>query len=104
MEAIFRTRTTNEWVALCAQADVPAGPVNTVDRALNSPQALARDMVQSVDHPGIGPVRMVASPLKYAPAMVSLDRNHEAVVSDRYQLILNRGLGAPHQAFERARD
>ncbi|HYO49837.1 MAG TPA: CoA transferase [Chloroflexia bacterium] len=93
LEAIFRTRTTDEWVALCAGADVPAGPVNTVDRALNSPQALARDMVRSVDHPGIGPVRMVASPMKLESTPPSI-RRHPPMLGEHTEEVLREVLGA----------
>jgi len=64
LEDLFRTRTQSEWLSLLQAADVPAGPVNTVDRALSGPQVEARGMVQTVDHPSIGPFCMVASPLK----------------------------------------
>jgi formyl-CoA transferase len=93
LEAIFRTRTTDEWVALCAEADVPAVPVNTVDRALNSPQALARDMVRSVDHPGIGPVRMVASPLKLESTPPTI-RRHPPMLGEHTEEVLREVLGA----------
>ncbi|HET6312587.1 MAG TPA: CoA transferase [Chloroflexia bacterium] len=93
LEAIFLTRTTHEWVALCAGADVPAGPVNTVDRALNSPQALARDMVRSVDHPGIGPVRMVASPLKLESTPPTI-RRHPPMLGEHTEEVLREVLGA----------
>ena len=62
LEEMFAGRAVDEWVALLREHDVPAGPVNTVDLALESEQARARGMVQTVEHPG-GPLRMVASPL-----------------------------------------
>lgn len=63
LEAMFRERSVEEWLRLLKEAEVPAGPVNTVDQALASPQAAARNMVQEVEHPLIGPLKMVASPL-----------------------------------------
>jgi formyl-CoA transferase len=93
LEAIFRMRTTEEWVALCAEADVPAGPVNTVDRALNSPQAIARDMVRSVDHPGTGPVRMVASPLKLESTPPTI-RRPPPMLGEHTEEVLSEVLGA----------
>jgi formyl-CoA transferase len=98
LEAIFRTRTTDEWVALCAGADVPAGPVNTVDRALNSPQSQARDMVQSVSHPGIGPVRMVASPLKLESTPPTI-RRHPPMLGEHTDEVLREVLGVVEAHF-----
>jgi formyl-CoA transferase len=62
LEEMFAGRTVGEWVALLREHDVPAGPINTVDRALESEQARARGMVRTVEHPG-GPLQLVASPL-----------------------------------------
>jgi ribosomal protein L11 methylase PrmA len=38
-----------------------------------------------------------------AAAVVGLDRDNEAVVAHRYNLVLNRLRLSPHQPFERAR-
>ncbi|HZU13504.1 MAG TPA: CaiB/BaiF CoA-transferase family protein [Chloroflexota bacterium] len=52
LEAIFRTRTTAEWIADLLAVGVPAGPVSSIPEALNDPQARARHMVRRV--PGVG--------------------------------------------------
>src|SRR6185295_698342 len=39
-----------------------------------------------------------------APAMVRFDWNHETIVADRDELILDRFRRTTHQSFERARD
>lgn len=42
LQAIFKTRTRDEWVAELADIDACVGPVNTIDEALSDPQAQAR--------------------------------------------------------------
>ncbi|MCZ7572691.1 MAG: CoA transferase [Ardenticatenaceae bacterium] len=59
LEAIFRTRPTQEWIEAILDAGVPCGPVNDIPTALANPQAEARQMVQMVEHPVGGPVRLV---------------------------------------------
>ena len=61
---LFATRTRAEWLARFNEAGVPGGAVRTVDQALESPEAAARDMVRTVAHPTAGSIRMVGSPLK----------------------------------------
>ena len=63
LEELFGAKSVEEWLTLLRQHEVPAGPVNTVDRALNHPQTSARGMVKQIEHPTIGPLRMVVSPL-----------------------------------------
>lgn len=54
---------TDELLAACNAAHVPATKVMRLDEALAEPQATARGMVVSGQHPLIGALRMVASPL-----------------------------------------
>ena len=53
-----------EAIRAMKAAGVPCGLVRGVGEALSSPEAAARDMVQTVDHAGVGPVSIVGSPLK----------------------------------------
>ncbi len=59
LQTIFRTRPTAFWIQALLDVGIPCGPVNDVPTALNDPQALARDMVQTVHHPLDGDLRVV---------------------------------------------
>ena len=74
LENLFRQRTVAEWLQLCADADVPAGPVNTLDRVFADPQALARGMLVEMPHPTAGRVRLAGTPfnLSTTPAQMHL--------------------------------
>lgn len=52
-----------ELLAACRDANVPVTPVATLPEALADPQALARGMVVTGEHPTAGKLPMVASPL-----------------------------------------
>ena len=60
----FRPRTTAEWQVILSEAGVPHGPVYEVGEALEDEQALAREDVVEVEHPELGTVRQIASPLR----------------------------------------
>ncbi len=64
LQPAFRTRPAAHWIAALKAAGVPCGLVRGVGEALSSPEAQARDMVQTVDHVGAGAVSIVGSPLK----------------------------------------
>lgn len=66
IEAITVTRTTEEWIAAVDKAGVPVGPVLTYDETWADPQVVARGMVAEVDHPIIGPMKMIAPPTKFS--------------------------------------
>jgi crotonobetainyl-CoA:carnitine CoA-transferase CaiB-like acyl-CoA transferase len=56
LEAIFATRTADEWMALFSRHDICATPVLSIDEAAGDPHNLARGMVVEVESP-IGPVK-----------------------------------------------
>jgi crotonobetainyl-CoA:carnitine CoA-transferase CaiB-like acyl-CoA transferase len=64
LEAIFAERTVEEWVSLLVGAGVPSSRVNTVLEALAEPQTAAREDVVEHEHPALGRVRTIASPLR----------------------------------------
>ncbi len=65
LEAQFRTRSANDWVERLRAADIPAATVNTVDRTLNDPHVLHREMVLTLEGPDQQPVRLLGNPIKY---------------------------------------
>lgn len=64
LQAALSRRGSAEWAELLDAAGVPCAPIATVEEALTSPQATARDMVVEFDHPTAGRLRTVGSPLK----------------------------------------
>jgi crotonobetainyl-CoA:carnitine CoA-transferase CaiB-like acyl-CoA transferase len=59
-EALFRSKTTEEWLQTLDKHGVPAGPVRYTEELLEDPQVLENDFVTSVEHPMLGPIRMAA--------------------------------------------
>ncbi|MBI4188922.1 MAG: CoA transferase [Betaproteobacteria bacterium] len=58
----FRKKSTDEWVKLLEKAEVPCGPIYTIDRILTDPQIEALGMLKTVAHPTSGPLRVVGAP------------------------------------------
>ncbi|MDQ2696841.1 MAG: CoA transferase [Pseudomonadota bacterium] len=70
----FRRRPGGEWLALCEQHGVPAGPVNAVDQVFADPQLRHRGMRIDLPHPLAGTVPLVASPLRLSATPVRYER------------------------------
>ena len=60
----FAARSTDELLALLTAASVPCAPVNDVEQALADEQVRAREAIVEFEHPRLGSVRQVASPLR----------------------------------------
>jgi formyl-CoA transferase/CoA:oxalate CoA-transferase len=68
LEAVFPARPTAEWLARLHGEGVPAAPINPVDRVLIDPQVRLREMVVDLEHPRLGPVKTLGTPIRDAGA------------------------------------
>ena len=64
IEVVTRTRARAHWLALFEEHGVPCGPINTYAEVFQDEQISARDMVLETDHPTLGRLRTLGSPLK----------------------------------------
>jgi crotonobetainyl-CoA:carnitine CoA-transferase CaiB-like acyl-CoA transferase len=51
--------TCAHWLDACKRASVPAGPVKSVAEALRSPTVIDRGIVQTVEHPQLGAIKLI---------------------------------------------
>jgi crotonobetainyl-CoA:carnitine CoA-transferase CaiB-like acyl-CoA transferase len=55
-KAQFKSKSRDEWFRILSETDICAGPVYSLEEALNDPHNRARQMVVDVDHPTQGKV------------------------------------------------
>jgi CoA:oxalate CoA-transferase len=70
---IMCRRTTDAWVEALEEVGVPCGPVNTIDKVVNDPQVLARDMIAEVEHEVTGTVQIPGIPIKLSETPGQID-------------------------------
>ena len=66
IEAITKTRTTQEWLEIFEGKGMPYAAVNDVLATLTHEHTKARNMVVEVEHDECGPLKLVNSPVKYS--------------------------------------
>lgn len=74
LQEVLRTRATGEWLERLVPLGIPAGPINDVRAAIEDPQVQSRGLVQEVDHPTAGRIKILgpAAKLSRTPATVRL--------------------------------
>jgi len=58
----LKHKTTDEWISILEEAEVPSGPIYTVDRVLNDPQVEALNLIRNIAHPTSGELSVVGPP------------------------------------------
>ena len=59
----FSKKTADEWVEEVRGAGVPIGPVNTLADVFSDGHVLSSDVLQDVEHPAAGTLKLLASPI-----------------------------------------
>ncbi len=91
LEEVFKTRTTAEWIEALTAAELPCGPINTIDKVFQHPQVLHRRMLEEIDHPTAGRLKLVGIPYKFSETPLSI-RRHPPTLGEHTEEVL-RELG-----------
>ncbi len=70
LRSIFITRKANDWLAALEKAEIPCGPIQNFDQVFSMPNVIERGMLVKMDHPTIGDLPLVGSPLKLSDTPV----------------------------------
>jgi formyl-CoA transferase/CoA:oxalate CoA-transferase len=72
LENLFVTKTSREWVELIEAAGVPCGPVLSLSEVFEDPQILHRRMVEEIQHPKAGKIKILGVPIKMSDTPASI--------------------------------
>ncbi|MGE0361542.1 MAG: CaiB/BaiF CoA transferase family protein [Vicinamibacterales bacterium] len=64
IDAVTVTATRAEWLTRLDAAGIPCGPILDYAEAFDTEQAVAREMAVTVEHPTLGRIRSLGTPLK----------------------------------------
>lgn len=84
-------RTRNYWLECFEASGIPCGPINNYQEVFADPQVRSRGMVVETDHPALGRVRSLGSPLKMSRTP-PLDRRRAPALGEHTAEVL-RELG-----------
>ena len=90
------------WLARLKAVGVPCGRINSVAEALDDPHTAARAMVETVEHPAIGALKMLGVPFKFSDTECSL-RRAPPKLGEHSEEILATELGYGNEALAQLR-
>jgi len=74
LDPVIRTRTTADWVEFLVPRGVWAAPVFTHAETFADPAVQAADLVEEIDHPVAGRVRLLRFPLEFSTGRAAVRR------------------------------
>ena len=64
IEAVTMQQPRRHWLELFDANEIPCGPINDYAQVFADPQITSREMVVDVDHPALGRIKALGSPIK----------------------------------------
>jgi len=94
IEAIMSQQPCRHWLSAFEAADIPCGPINDYASVFADPQVTARGMVLETDHPVLGRLRTLGSPLKMSATPADASRRAPLLGEHTDEILSEFGLSA----------
>jgi crotonobetainyl-CoA:carnitine CoA-transferase CaiB-like acyl-CoA transferase len=91
---VLATRTTEEWLKLFREYDIPVGPLNDLDALIDDPHLAAVDFFQDIEHPTEGPLRLVGIPSRWSSTQPAITRPPPNLGEHSEEVLGEAGLSA----------
>jgi crotonobetainyl-CoA:carnitine CoA-transferase CaiB-like acyl-CoA transferase len=96
-------RPSGEWLELLRAQGIPCGPIRDIEQALADPQIAARDFIVEIEHPALGLLRSLATPLHFSATPTAYHRHPPLLGEQSDELLAELGYDAAAIAGLRAR-
>ena len=91
IEAVTSTDAQATWLERLDAAGIPCGPILNYEDALATPQAIAREMTTEVDHPILGRLRTIGTPIKMSDTPLNPHRRAPMLGEHTDDVLANAG-------------
>lgn len=92
IEKRMLTKTAKEWENIFEKAGLPSSLMFELDQVFSNPHILEREMLQYVDHPTLGKIKMIGIPYKYAKS-VNREMQAPPMLGQHTEAVLQELLG-----------
>ena len=99
----FAKKTREHWMEDLVAERIPCGPINSMETLFRDPQVLHRGMLEEIDHPTIGKLKLTGIPVKYSEAEPCI-RRAPPLLGEHTAEILQEFLGCHGGEIDRLRN
>ena len=102
IESITMAQPRAHWLSRLEANDIPCGPINDYGQVFADPQVLAREMVVETDHPTLGRMRTLGSPIKLSATPPDVSRRAPQLGEQTEDVLTEAGFSGAEIAALRA--
>ena len=93
IESVTVQKPRSHWLAILEANDIPCGPINDYAQVLADPQVVARNMVVEVEHPTLGSLKTLGSPIKLSATPPDVGRRAPLLGEHTDEILAEAGFG-----------
>ena len=90
---ILRTRTTDAWLALCNEHEIPCQQVNSIEDLLTDPHLRSVGFFQEIEHPTEGRILQMRPAARWSGADLAMRRPPPRIGEDSVEVLREAGFG-----------
>src|SRR6185295_6248992 len=94
IESITSQHPCAHWLALLEANDIPCGPINDYAQVFADPQVVAREMVVETEHPTLGRLKTLGSPIKMSATPPVVSRRAPMLGEHADEVLAEAGFGS----------
>src|SRR4029450_562886 len=95
VEAITTAKPRTHWLELFDAHNIPCGPINDYSQVFEDPQVIARELVVDVEHPTLGAIRALGSPIKLSATPPDVRRRAPLLGEHTEEVLSEAGIRNP---------
>ncbi len=97
-EIIALQRTTDEWMEVLAEENVPCMRVHTLDSVLEDPQLRDTGFLEEREHPSEGRYLAINNPVSFSDSPAQIDREPPLLGQDNDEVLVELGFDSDEVA------
>jgi formyl-CoA transferase len=93
IEAMTAAQPRAHWLELFEANSIPCGPINDYSQVFQDPQVIARELVVDVEHPTLGAMKALGSPIKLSATPADVRRRAPLLGEHTNEVLSQTGIG-----------
>ena len=102
IEAITSVKPRAHRLELFDANNIPCGPINDYSQVFEDPQVIARELVVNVEHPTLGAIRTLGSPIKLSATPPNVRRRAPLLGEHTEEVLSQAGIRDPGSGIRRS--
>lgn len=86
-DAVFQTKTTEEWLTILLKEDIWCSQVNTFNEMVKDPQIQHNQMIIEIDHPSVGKIKTTGFPVQFSGTPQKIYRSPPLLNADAESIL-----------------